>query len=669
VLRRIVKAMLAIVLVVTMFAVPGIAEVKRHKGVTHPLDPLTTEEIATAMQVLQQGGYTDAATRLPILSLHEPNKADVWAWKKGDKLGERRAFLVAKKGRQIYEGVVNVTKREVESWQEMKGVQAMIMVEDAVSAQEIVIGDARMREKLREHGVADLSKVVCTPLSAGYYGPSEYENERLLKVPCYLDTGDGNFWAHPIEGLLATVDLNKRAVVNVEDHGVLPIPKQYAGFHEPRVKKWKEQPAPLITLQPEGPSYRVDGNMVSWQNWKFHYRIDPREGLVISTVTYDDEGKERKVLYRGSMAGMLVPYGDPSPGWYFRAYMDAGEYGMGKLLTSQVRNADAPSHALFLDAVMADEQGKAYEVKNAVSIFERYANAEWRHFESLYGYNDARARRELVVRSVSTIGNYDYTFDWIFEQNGNIRIDVGASGIEVVKGVEARHLHDDPHGYETAHGTLVDEFTVAPHHQHIYNFRLDLDVDGEKNSFLRLEPKAVPVAVETPRKSGMIIEEKKFRTEGETPQKFNPMNIPLAYNPEVKNKQGYSVAYQVIPAAQGTHPFAGEPLFTPDDWIMKRAGFTKYHLWVTPYDPRQKYPEGDYPNQSKTETGLAKWVQENRSIENRDNVVWVTTGTTHIPRAEEWPIMPTEWASVLLKPFNFFDKTPTLGLPQEEQDE
>ena len=64
------------------------------------------------------------------------------------------------------------------------------------------------------------------------------------------------------------------------------------------------------------------------------------------------------------------------------------------------------------------------------------------------------------------------------------------------------------------------------------------------------------------------------------------------------------------------------------------------------------------------EARVGQFSADDQAIVNTDNVVWLTTGTTHVARAEEWPIMPTEWVNVLLKPWNFFNETPTLGLVQ-----
>ncbi|MGO2512428.1 copper amine oxidase, partial [Marinomonas polaris] len=153
--------------------------------------------------------------------------------------------------------------------------------------------------------------------------------------------------------------------------------------------------------------------------------------------------------------------------------------------------------------------------------------------------------------------------------------------------------------------------------------------------------------------------------EQEASQKFDPSTIRLMSNPNKENRMGNPVSYQIIPFAGGTHPIAKGALFSKDEWIFKRVNFMDKQIWVTNYKPEERFPEGTYPNRAKTDTGLKVFIEDNESIENKDNVLWITTGATHIARAEEWPIMPTEYVHAMLKPWNFFDQTPTLNLPAE----
>ena len=159
--------------------------------------------------------------------------------------------------------------------------------------------------------------------------------------------------------------------------------------------------------------------MVHWQNWDFHLSLDSRVGPMISTVTYNDNGKKRQIMYQGSLGGMIVPYGDPDVGWYFKAYLDSGDYGMGTLTSPLVRGKDVPSNAVMLNETIPDYTGAPMEIPRAIAIFERYAGPEYKHQE-MGQPNVSTERRELVVRWVSTVGNYDYIFDWVFHENGTI---------------------------------------------------------------------------------------------------------------------------------------------------------------------------------------------------------------------------------------------------------
>jgi primary-amine oxidase len=278
--------------------------------------------------------------------------------------------------------------------------------------------------------------------------------------------------------------------------------------------------------------------------------------------------------------------------------------------------------------------------------------------------NLSTERRELVVRWISTVGNYDYLFDWVFAENGTIGINAGATGIEAVKGVRTRTMQDATATEDTRFGTLLDHHIVGTTHQHIYNFRLDLDVDGEGNSLTEMDPVVAPNPRGGPRTSTMQVTQRTVQSEKQAAQKFDASTIRLLSNPSRTNKVGNPVSYQLIPYAGGTHPIARGANFAKDEWIYNRLSFMDKQIWVTRYNPDELFPEGKYPNRSSKDTGMGQFTADDQPIVNTDNVVWLTTGTTHVARAEEWPIMPTEWVHALLKPWNFFDETPTLGLSQ-----
>lgn len=638
-----------------------------------PLNPLTAEEITTAVEVLKASGHLKPGMRFTEITLKTPPKDQVWDFVlEGKPVSyNRHAAFTILDGKKLYEGTVDYVLKEVHGWKEVEGAHGMVLLDDFETVQKAIENSPEYAAALAKRGITDVSKAIATPLTVGYFDGKDQlkQEDRLLKVVSYLDVGDGNYWAHPIENLVAVVDLEKKAVVKLEDEGVIPIPMT-ARSYDGRDRTSRPPVKPLEILEPEGKNYSISGNTLRWQNWEIHFRLDSRVGLMLSTVTYNDKGTKRKVMYEGSLGGMIVPYGDPDVGWYFKAYLDSGEYGMGTLTSPIERGKDVPQNAVLLDATLADYTGEPTVIPNAIAVFERYAGPEYKHQE-MGQPNVSAERRELVVRWISTVGNYDYIFDWVFSQNGTIGINAGATGIEAVKGVQARTMQDPTAKEDTRYGTLIDHNIVGTTHQHIYNFRLDMDVDGENNTLTEIDPVVAPNTRGGPRTSTMQTETRTVTNEKQAAQKFDPGTIRLLSNTEKLNRMGNPVSYQLIPYAGGTHPVAKGANFGDDEWIYNRLHFMDKQLWVTKYKPDEFFPEGKYPNRSNKDTGLGQFTADDENIVNTDNVVWLTTGTTHVARAEEWPIMPTEWVNVLLKPWNFFDETPTLDLlaPEPKKDD
>lgn len=505
-----------------------------------------------------------------------------------------------------------------------------------------------------------MEDVVCIPHTIGYHGITEEEGRRLVKVTCYDSHGVKNFWGRPIEGLIAVLDHDKKEVVKLIDTGVVTIPKAPVDFNKEAVGKLREPPNPISIVQSEGPSFKVSGNVVNWQKWRFHFRIDPRVGPVISLLGYNDNGKMRSIMYQGSLSELFVPYMDPGIGWFFKNYMDAGEYGVGKLASILQTGLDCPSNAIFFDAVFADDWGNPYNKQRVACLFERYSvDIAWRHYETVYRQTEVRKSIDLVLRLIIAAGNYDYIFDWVFRQDGTIKIAIGSTGISQVKAVSSRSNTDDKGKHDTAYGHMVADNTVAINHDHFFSFRIDLDVDGQKNSFLIERLKIKQLGDESPRRSVWVVDTQMADTEQSAKLRINIEKPALwrVINPNVLGPLGYPVSYQIKPKTNAV------PLLSMDDFPQRRAGFINYHLWVTPYNPLERYAAGMYPNQSKGGEGLPKWTSANRPIQNTDIVLWYTLGFHHVVRAEDWPVLPTVWSEFEIRPFDFFQRNPALDLP------
>ena len=618
----------------------------------HPLDPLTKEEIEATVAVLRAGGQITAESRLPVIVLNEPPKSEVLNYKPGE-LMRREAFVIAydRASNRTSEAIVDLNSRRVVSWKGVRGVEPAFMGEDYELMQDIVRKNPDWQAAIRKRGITDFEHVQLDPWAAGNFGFPDEQGIRIFRaVSLYRGTGM-NAYAKPIEGVVAYVDLNAKKVLKLVDSGVIPVAKTTAEYDEQSVGKLREPPKPLKIVQPEGSSFIVDGNEVRWQKWRFRYGVHPREGLVLYTVGYEDGGRIRSILYRASISEMVVPYGDPSSSWFFRGVFDEGEYGLGQMSFPLQPGADAPDNAQFFPAVLADEKGAPRQVERIVALYERDGGILWKHYDADTNHNESRRARNLVLSSIATVGNYDYGFNWIFHQDGTLEMDLTLTGIMQTKGVS---------GHEDHHSHLIAKDVAAVHHQHFFNFRLDMDIDGASgNSVVELNSESIPSGARNQYGNAFTMNEQPLRTEMEARRLCNLASSRKwkIFHSGMTNSLGQPVGYLLVPGENAV------PYADANAPIRRRAGFLNAHLWVTPYNPAEMNAAGYYINQSKGGEGLPKWTEANRSIENQDIVLWYTMGTTHIPRPEEWPVMTPHHVGFKLMPSGFFVTNPAMDVP------
>jgi primary-amine oxidase len=643
--------------VVAVALLPLWAGLGRPAAVAHPLDPLSRQEIAVAAATLRQAGDADRTTRFALIDLDEPKKAAVLAWRPGRPLA-RRAAVVARLGQTVYEGIVDLSHRRVVRWDAVRGVESRILAQEWVAAQQITRRDAGWQAAMRRRGYNPATAALfCAPLSAGFSANPKEAGRRLLRVTCFDTTGTRNVWGRPIEGLVAVVDLDAKRVVRLLEGGPVPVGRtadRFPGSARPAA-------APARPAAETPAHFTIAGNVVRWEHWSFHYRMDPRSGLVLSLVRYADRGRERLVLYRGSLSEMSVPYMDPDPAWSFRTYLDVGEWGFGRLSSRLVPGIDCPTDARFLNATLANARGEAIEHRSVICLFERRTGAPlWRHAEIVNGDYQGRPAVDFVIRTIPALGNYDYVLDWVLTEDGAIRLDVGATGIDQVKGVRTRNMLAPTAQEDTRYGVLIAPNRVGVNHDHFVSVRLDVDIDGQNNTLVRQRLVRRRVAGTGGRRS-------LWRATDQAVAKEGPLDTAeagdaerwLIENPNMRNALGQHPAYEL--RAEGT----ATSLLAASDVAQRRAAFSAHSLWVTAYDPRQLYAAGRYPNQSRGGRGLPAYVEAQRRVRNADIVLWCTLGFHHVPRPEDWPVMATERRSLALVPDGFFDHNPAVDARQD----
>ena len=301
----------------------------------HPLDPLEPAEVQLAVAAVRKDRQLGDSVRFVTVALNEPSKDVVGHAKPGGPCS-REAFLILLDNatRRGYEAVVDLGSGSVRRYDALAdGVQPPIMLDEFGECEEAVKSSPIFREAMKKRGIDDVSLIMVDAWSAGHYGnePPEDKGKRLVRALCWFRSElHDNGYARPIDNVVAVVDLNRKQLVRIEDYGVVPLPTQAGNWTRAYVKARNQDLKPLEVSQANGASFTVDGHEVKWQKWSFRVGFNPREGLVLYTLGYDG----RPVLYRASIAEMIVPYADPKASSYHKNVFDMGEYGVGMLANS-----------------------------------------------------------------------------------------------------------------------------------------------------------------------------------------------------------------------------------------------------------------------------------------------------------------------------------------------
>jgi primary-amine oxidase len=622
--------------------------------IKHPLEPLGEEEVRLAVKILKDSGKVTPTTRFVSVSLKEPPKAFVHAFTGKEVLPREAAAVLFDNGSNAcFETEVSLTEQKLLSWKNVPGVQPTMTADEQVECEKAVLASAEFKAALkRQYGIEDTRLVMVDIWSAGNYGSEEDRTMRLARPLCFLRTDPtDNGYAKPIEGLRPVVDLNAMKVIRVEDYGYWPLPPQQSNYAADRMTGFRRDIKPLTIMQSDGPSFEVEGNQVRWQKWSFVIGFNGREGLTINHLCYRDQGRKRSVLYRGSLSEMVVPYGDPAPQQARKNAFDAGEYGLGYCANSLELGCDCLGFIRYFDGHLCTSRGESLTIKNAVCMHEEDYGILWKHTDRRLNAPEVRRSRRLVVSSIATVENYEYGFFWYLYQDGNIQFEIKLTGILSLGAL--------PPGTKSPYGSLIAPQLYAPNHQHFFNMRLDLDLDGVANTAYQIDVEGEAPGPKNLFENAFCAQARLLKTER---QARAHLNLETArswkfVNPAMLNALGEPVGYKFMPG-DNCFPFASK-----NAWWRKRAGFVDHHVWITPFREEERHAAGNYPNQSQGGDGLPRWTEADRAIEDTDLVLWYTFGHTHLARPEDYPVMPAAYIGFMLKPNGFFAENPGNDIP------
>ncbi|CAG9983778.1 unnamed protein product [Clonostachys byssicola] len=637
----------------------------------HPFDTLTPGEIQLGAAILRNA-FPGVTLRFKRIDVLEPIKKDVVPYLEAERLGQP---LPTKPARLLFsyfhrldtlgffKAVLNVeTRRPVYIKELPKDVQGPADVDELIEIEE-----ACMKHP------AVLAEIEKMQLPAGYtvcndpwiYGTdSATETRRLAQCYMYIievDHPQSNHYSLPCT-FSPVFDQVTKELVRID---YLPTGKdaktqptqpwkpvkcvQYA--HDLLDEPTRTDLKPYIVRQPEGPSFSAEGQEVSWQKWKFRVGFNNRDGLIIYNATFDG----RQTFYRLSMSEMTVPYGDPRKPYHRKQAFDAGDVGFGITANQLALGCDCLGHIKYFDGYRCDSRGNPVLLKNVICMHEQDNGLQHKH--SNYRNNEATVvrNRELVLQMICTVSNYEYVLAWIFDQAGNIEHEVRATGI-----LSTMPIDND--GTTVPWGTIVGPGVMAAYHQHVFSLRIDPAIDGHNNTVFYEDSVPIPVDELNPYGMGYTTEKTIVKYAG-----FADLSVEKNRTFKIRNDSKIN-PISLKPIAYKLHAAPSQMLLmSADSFARKRAAFSEHAVWVTRYKDDELYAAGEFTNQSRTDTGLSVWAARGDETENTDIVLWYTFGLTHNPRPEDFPVMPAERISVMLKPDGFFTKNPALGVPASNQ--
>ncbi len=625
-------------------------------------EPLNSDEISAAADIARAHFAEEhSLLRFNSISLLEPSP-----------YVERTAHVVVQipeKGR-AHSLHLSLSSKTVTYAEDLLKAQPPLSPDDCDLATEIVKNDEKLLQLLKSrHGIDGADAFRADPWSVNVAGG---ESDDLLAFQCdekpvrlvqtflyVMEDEADNQYAHPID-VVPVVDLYTERIIHIlnEHEEVKEVPKTQVNYNRNSIKRneylpksFREPMKPLHIVQPKGPSFAIFGRRVNWAQWSFTVGFNYREGLVL----HDVHCGGRPAFSRISLVEMAVPYFDPRMPFARKCAFDVGDYGLGYCAGSLELGCDCLGTIHYMDAVFSDSKGRPYKLNKAVCIHEEDVGLIWKHMDYITRHNEARRARRLVVSFIATVVNYEYLFYYYFGLDGTIEFEIKLSG-------ELSTNTLSPNETYPTHGTLVAPNVNAQLHQHMFCVRIDPSVDGEDNTVEQVDIVRTPRSKTNP--YGNEVSVVTTALTEETSCETAPARSWRITSTKENPITGRRTAYKLIPGTRG----GSQPALLTDEecTVTKRGKFATKSLWVTQYDERHRFPAGEWPTQSTgEEEDVADWVQCKKSAENTKLSLWHSFGVAHVPRVEDFPVMPCESVGFTLKPDGFFTGNPAVDVPPE----
>ncbi|EER26360.1 hypothetical protein D8B26_003276 [Coccidioides posadasii str. Silveira] len=651
------------------------------KSTPHPFDPLSPDEITLVVQAVKKA-YAGKNVIFRVVTLAEPPKAEMVPFLEAEHASKPVAPPSRTAMVQFYlddssdfrEIRVDLSSREVTEELKLTGKHSYIDPALMDECEEACLKDPEVQKAIAALDLPQGAVVCVEPWTYGTDGMHDM-SKRILMCYFYMrlnNHGDANYYAYPLDICVEMTD-NLKVIgiltlpsaesdrMKPASEGIKPFDRrklhESSEYHPDLAKNRRMTTKPFHIVQPEGPSFKTDGNLITWEKWRMRVGFNYREGLTLHDITYDG----RRVFYRLSLSEMFVPYGDSRAPYPRKAAFDLGSNGAGVNANNLKLGCDCLGSIKYFDGYLHTTAGNPLVLKNVICCHEVDDGILWKHSNYRTGNAVVTRSRILVLQTVITVGNYEYIFAFQFTQDAAINYEVRATGILSTVPID---IGDSvPYGISVAPGVL------APYHQHLFCLRIDPAIDGHANSLLVEDSVPMPIddpKVHNPFEIGYTTTKNIVQTETPLDTDITKGRVFKIINENITNSvTGTAIGYKLVPH------YSQMLLAHPSSIHARRSEFCSHPIWVTKYNDKELYAAGDHTMQSLGGEGIGSWIKSRphpTSVRNEDIVVWHTFGTTHNPRVEDWPVMPCEKMLVSLKPVNFFDRSPALDVAISTQD-
>jgi len=409
---------------------------------------------------------------------------------------------------------------------------------------------------------------------------------------------------------------------------------------------------------PSGPRYSIKGRHVSHLGWDFDFRMSSTSGPQLFDIRF----QQNRIVYELSLQEISVMYSAHNPAHRFSDFADSVCL-IGTRSRGLIPGVDCPKHATFISATHALETSEeAVTVPSAFCLFEHNTAMPLRRHLAYDAYErqfyEGMVDSVLILRTVATVVNYDYIFDFIFHQNGAIQVRATSTGYMLT----SFYLQSEAdYGFR-----LRDQVSGTLHH-HLFHFKADMDINGPENRFEVIE--VTPVTVDNSRwsKSGnamfsqtkMVRKEVKTERDAALKYNFNTPKYLTFYNNKHKSDFGVPRAYRLL--VNGI----SKQMFPENTGQEASFSWARYQVAVTKYKESERRSSSIYAiwDANRPMVNFQSFIDDNESITDQDQVAWITMGVHHIPHMEDLPVTPTVGLSLefFILPYNYFDEDPAMG--------